>query len=65
MDSLTEPVEYVTARWCIQNYHLFAMPRPYPFHLVTYERLVRDGENELARIFDLWEVELPVEVRRR
>jgi len=49
---LTEPEEYAALTWCIR-YHAPLMSRkPYPFVLVSYEKLVMDGENEIKRICD-------------
>lgn len=65
LDRLTDIVEFRAALWCIEYYAPLSLPQPYPFHLVTYEGLVRDGQRELSRLFDRWGIDLPAEARER
>jgi len=51
---LSEPEELATLRWCLQYHTPLSLNKPYPFILVCYEQLVRDGAKELKRLFDLW-----------
>lgn len=65
LEELTDVVEFRAALWCIDYFAPLALPRPYPFHIVAYEQLVRDGRRELSRLFNRWEIELPAQARER
>jgi len=45
----------VTLKATVEN----ANPKPYPWLLLTYEKLVTNGEEELQRIFNAIEMEVP------
>jgi len=47
------------AWWCMHYYPALTLPKPHPWLLVTYERLVKQGEAELERIFDALEIDMP------
>jgi hypothetical protein len=59
LDGLTELVEFRAALWCLDYFAPLALPRPYPFHVVCYERLVTDGQRELENLFDTWGLKVP------
>jgi len=59
LEYLVTEEEFLTAAWCMQYYAPLALPQPHPFQLVTYERLVCDGIQELVRLFQNWGIELP------
>lgn len=61
MGTLKSQEEVRTAHWCMQYYPPLSLPKPHPWHLVTYERLVRQGPTELERIFDAIGIEMPVD----
>lgn len=48
------PEELLAIRWCMRYYAPLSLPAPYPFHLLTYEGLVRHGEEEILRLFSRW-----------
>ncbi|MFC1835461.1 sulfotransferase [Thermodesulfobacteriota bacterium] len=54
VDNLQSQLEILAARWCMDSYCLISAARPRPWTLVSYEKLLLDGENELVRIFDTW-----------
>jgi hypothetical protein len=49
----------------METFAPLSLPKPWPFHLVSFERLVRDGEAELARLFGRWDLEMPDAARRK
>jgi hypothetical protein len=51
--------EALTATWCMDYLAPLSTPKPHPWILVTYEKLVRHGEEELQRIFNALEIEVP------
>ena len=51
--------------WCIRYYTPLAMTKPYPYLLVSYEGLVRNGKYELKRLFDAWDLTLTDEIKKR
>jgi len=65
LDQLTDLVEFRAALWCIDYFVPLSLPRPYPFHLVTYEGLVRNGARELSVLFDRWGLEVPPKAEER
>ncbi|MGV1098216.1 sulfotransferase [Thiovibrio sp. JS02] len=64
-DGLETVEEFIAVAWCMEYYMALLAPPPLPFHLVCYERLVRNGLEELAKLFDVWNLPLPAEVRSR
>jgi len=48
--------------WCLRYHAPLSLPKPYPFVLVCYERLVRNGQAELKKLFDAWQLPLTEEV---
>jgi hypothetical protein len=44
--------EILAAAWCLDNYILLSHPKPHPWSLIFYEKLVKDGEKEIIRIFN-------------
>lgn len=57
--TLTKPEELGALAWCMRYHAPLSMAKPYPFHLVCYERLVRDGKVELEKLFTAWELPTP------
>ncbi|MEW6428226.1 MAG: hypothetical protein AB1568_09360 [Thermodesulfobacteriota bacterium] len=53
-EHLDQPEELLTLKWCMRYYAPLSTPAPYPFHLMTYEGLVRDGEEEIQKLFSIW-----------
>jgi hypothetical protein len=51
--------EALAATWCMDYFAPLSTPKPRPWLLVTYEKLVRHGEEEIGRIFDTLELEVP------
>ncbi len=44
--------ELLATSWCLDNYIPLSYPKPYPWIVVCYEKLVKDGEKELNHIFN-------------
>lgn len=61
MGTLKTQEEARAARYCMHYYPPLSLPKPHPWHLVTYERLVRQGRQELEQIFEALEMEMPAE----
>ena len=43
--------EILAATWCLDNLIPLSHAKPYPWTVVTYEKLIKEGEQELKRIF--------------
>jgi len=50
-ERLSEQEELTALAWCLRYHAPLMAVKPYPFVLVSYEKLVRDGKQELERIF--------------
>jgi hypothetical protein len=44
--------ELLAASWCLDNFIPLSYQKPYPWIVVSYEKLVKDGEKEINRIFN-------------
>jgi len=44
--------EVLAASWCLDNYVPLSQKKPHPWSLVIYEKLVKDGANEISRLFN-------------
>lgn len=44
--------ELLAASWCLDNYIPLSYQKPYPWIVVTYEKLIKDGEKEINRLFN-------------
>lgn len=44
--------EILAAVWCLDCYVPLSFPKPYPWIVVTYEKLAKEGEKEIVRIFN-------------
>jgi hypothetical protein len=44
--------EILAVTWCLDNCILLSQPKPYPWNLVIYEKLIREGEKEIKSLFD-------------
>jgi len=53
---LSKPEELAALAWCLRYHAPLMVKKPYPFVLVCYENLVRNGEQELKKIFDAWDM---------
>jgi hypothetical protein len=51
--------EVLAANWCMDYFAPLSTPKPHPWIFVIYERLVRQGEEEIQRIFNALELEIP------
>lgn len=49
--SVTTAVEHLAFLWAMRAYIPLSTPKPHPWHLVTYEKFVEDGNNELEHLF--------------
>lgn len=58
VEGLQTPAQRLAALWCIEQSGPLSLPRPWPFRLVCYERLVRGGADELERLLTGWELPL-------
>jgi hypothetical protein len=52
LKSIKTQEELLAASWCLENYVPLSHPKPYPWIVVSYEKLVKDGEKEINRIFN-------------
>jgi hypothetical protein len=52
--------EILAAVWSLDNYIPLIHPKPYPWHMVIYEKLLTEGEKEIKYIFDTIGAELPI-----
>ncbi len=43
--------EIIAASWCLDNFVPLSYLKPYPWTVVVYEKLIREGEKEIDRIF--------------
>lgn len=44
--------EILAASWCMDTYVPLSYKKPHPWTLVTYEKLIKEGEKEIKRIFN-------------
>ena len=44
--------EIIAASWCLDNYIPLSYQKPYPWSIVIYEKLMKDGEREINRLFN-------------
>jgi hypothetical protein len=58
--------EILAAAWCLDNYIPLSQPQPYPWKLVFYEKLVKEGEKEIKLLFEsIGEKDIPKSAFRR
>ena len=50
--------ERAALAWCMRYHAPLTLKKPYPFVLVCYENLVRNGEQEIKKLFDAWQLPL-------
>ena len=55
---LKHPIEYSAALWCMSYYSALSLSPYQRYIVVSYERMIRDGEEELRRLFDFLQLEL-------
>ncbi len=60
-EQLSEQEELAALAWCLRYHAPLMSAKPYPFILVSYESLVRNGKQELERIFQ--ELDIPLDTR--
>ena len=52
--------EIIAASWCLDNFVPLSTPKPHPWKVVIYEKLIKEGEKEFNRIFkDIGEKNIP------
>ena len=52
--------EIIAASWCLDNFVPLYNQKPYPWKVVIYEKLIKEGEKEIIRIFkDIGEKNIP------
>ena len=61
VNSVQTREEALAVDWCIDYAVPLAAEKPHPWILVTYEKLVREGEKELQRLFNAIEVDMSSE----
>jgi sulfotransferase family protein len=59
LGELKTPEEYFAVRWCVDHYAPFSLPKPYPFHVISYEKLLLEGPTHLEPAFSDWGLEIP------
>jgi hypothetical protein len=58
--------EIIATSWCLDNYVPLSSPKPCPWTVVIYERLIKDGEKEITRLFkEIGEKNIPRSAFRR
>lgn len=65
LDQLKSPLQWLAACWCIEQYVPLSQPFPRRLRVVSYERLVREGPDELGRLLADWNLPLPAAAVRR
>lgn len=60
--AIKEPEELNALAWCLHYHAPLSLPKPYPFVLICYEKLVIDGAKELTPLFDAWDLTLTDEI---
>ncbi len=55
---LSEPEELAALAWCLRYHAPLMSQKPYPFILVSYEKLVRNGKEELEKLFRALDIPL-------
>jgi hypothetical protein len=63
--ALSKPEELAALAWCIRYHAPLSAEKPYGFILICYEQLVRNGEQELKKLFDAWQLPLDEKVINR
>jgi hypothetical protein len=61
-ERLKKPEELSALAWCLKYHCPLSLPKPYPFILICYERLVRYGIDELAELFEVWGLVITEEI---
>ncbi len=51
--------EKLAANWCMDFYVALTAPRPHPWILVPYEKIVREGQAQIQRIFEALGIDVP------
>ncbi len=57
-EHLSKPEELAALAWCLRYHAPLMSCKPYPFILVSYEKLVRNGQQELEKIFQALSIPL-------
>ena len=65
IQSLTTPLEQLTARWCLENAVLFNRANQSAMQRVTYESLLLGGPDAMAKIFQNWNLPVPASLEER
>jgi hypothetical protein len=65
LNSLSRPMEYAAAWWCVETCAAMHLTRPHRLHVISYEGLVTEGAHELARLERSWGVAFPPASRER
>lgn len=62
---LRAPEEINALAWCLRFHAPLSIPKPYPYILICYEKMVRNGAQELEKLFDAWKLELTDDIKRQ
>jgi len=63
--NLRKPEELYALAWCLRYHAPLCIPKPYPFILICYEKMVRNGVKEVEKLFNVWEIELTDDITSR
>lgn len=44
--------EILAVAWCLDNYVPLSSPKPFPWETIIYEKLVKQGEKEIVKLFN-------------
>ena len=52
LKKIEKPEEILAVSWCLDNYVPLSLPKPHPWTMVIYEKLINEGEKEIIRLFN-------------
>jgi len=56
INELETKEEILSAIWCLDNFVPLSHSQPYPWIVVSYENLIKNGKTEIQRIFDFLDI---------
>ncbi len=62
---LRSPEEINALAWCLRYHAPLCIAKPYPYVLICYEKLVRDGVREIEKLFKVWKLEMTEDITRQ
>jgi len=65
LERIRTPAEHLAASWAMDYFAPLAVTEPRRWQLVAYERLVSNFDEEVSRLFNAWNMEIPENVARQ